>query len=154
MEWFLGRVYQNYHSNVIKTYGKRSMQGNPGNRYYGLTNSTTHFLPTGIILCGYDNCCNTFWTDLRVMFGRRFRFFVFLFFVFVFLTKGSNGLWAGLTLWFSVLLFYLEHVFICNIYNPCDPWTQDMNVHKTFRKRSGHLLIVLCTFNLCPVFGG
>ena len=29
-----------------------------------------------------------------------------------------------------------------------------MNVHKTFRRRPGHLLNVLCTFNLRPVFTG
>ena len=26
-----------------------------------------------------------------------------------------------------------------------------LNVHKTFRRRSGRLLNVLCSFNLCPV---
>ena len=29
-----------------------------------------------------------------------------------------------------------------------------LNVHKTFRRRPGRLLNVLCTFNLCPVFAG
>ena len=29
-----------------------------------------------------------------------------------------------------------------------------LNVHKTFRRRPGHLLNVLCTFNLCPVSAG
>ena len=29
-----------------------------------------------------------------------------------------------------------------------------LNVHKTFRRRPGHLLNVLCTFNLRPVFTG
>ena len=29
-----------------------------------------------------------------------------------------------------------------------------LNVHKTFRRRPGRFLNVLCTFNLCPVFTG
>ena len=29
-----------------------------------------------------------------------------------------------------------------------------LNVHKTFRRRPGRLLNVLCTFNLCPVSTG
>ena len=29
-----------------------------------------------------------------------------------------------------------------------------LNVHKTLRRRPGHLLNVLCTFSLCPVSTG
>ena len=29
-----------------------------------------------------------------------------------------------------------------------------LNLHKTFRRRLGRLLNVLCTFNLCPVSTG
>ena len=34
--------------------------------------------------------------------------------------------------------------------NPVDTGRK-LNVHKTFRRRPGRLLNVLCTFNLCPV---
>ena len=39
----------------------------------------------------------------------------------------------------------------CN--NPVDTGRK-LNVHKTFRRRPGHLLNVLCTFNLRPVSTG
>ena len=38
-------------------------------------------------------------------------------------------------------------------YNPVDTGRK-LNVHKTFRRRSGRLLNVLCTFNLRPVSTG
>ena len=42
----------------------------------------------------------------------------------------------------------------CPIYfNPVDTGRK-LNVHKTFRRRPGRLLNVLCTFNLRPVFTG
>ena len=37
--------------------------------------------------------------------------------------------------------------------NPVDTWRK-LDVHKTFRRRRGRLLNVLCTFNLCPVSTG
>ena len=37
--------------------------------------------------------------------------------------------------------------------NPVDTGRK-LNVHKTFRRRPGHLLNVLCTFNLHPVSTG
>ena len=37
-----------------------------------------------------------------------------------------------------------------NIYNPADTGRK-LNVHKTFRRRPGRLLNVLCTFSLRPV---
>ena len=39
------------------------------------------------------------------------------------------------------------------IKNPIDT-ERKLNVHKTFRRRPGHLLNVLCTFNLRPVSTG
>ena len=40
-----------------------------------------------------------------------------------------------------------------NKYNPVDT-ERKLNIHKTFRRRSGRILNVLCTFNLRPVFTG
>ena len=45
------------------------------------------------------------------------------------------------------LKILLSHCF------PVDT-VRKLNVHKTFRGRPGHLLNVLCTFNLCPVSTG
>ena len=56
---------------------------------------------------------------------------------------------------FFLLLFYAGVFF----YNPLNTGRK-LNVHKTFRKRPGHLvnvlclMNVLCTFNLCPVSSG
>ena len=38
-----------------------------------------------------------------------------------------------------------------NVFNPVDTGRK-LNEHKTFRRRPGRLLNVLCTFNLRPVF--
>ena len=45
---------------------------------------------------------------------------------------------------------YLNIVFV---FDPADTGRK-LNVHKTFRRRSGRLLNVLCTFNLRPVSTG
>ena len=54
---------------------------------------------------------------------------------------------------------YVRKYFQTNIYvkimskNPLDTGLK-LNVHKTFRRRPGRLLNVLCTFNLLPVSTG
>ena len=44
-------------------------------------------------------------------------------------------------------------LYSCPNVNPKETGCK-LNIHKTFRRRPGHLLNVLCTFNLCPVSTG
>ena len=46
-----------------------------------------------------------------------------------------------------------KDVLISDLAFPVDTGCK-LNVHKTFRRRPGRLLHVLCTFNLCPVSTG
>ena len=58
---------------------------------------------------------------------------------------------------FFKILIYIEKLFseflFWIAYYPVDTGRK-LNVHKSFRRRPGRLLNILCTFNLRPVFTG
>ena len=67
-----------------------------------------------------------------------------------------NLLNANSTKWSNTLKQFVDKRFVglalkgLKKYIPVDTGRK-LNVHKTFRRRPGRLLNVLCTFNLCPV---
>ena len=59
-----------------------------------------------------------------------------------------------MTIWLIKPFPYTTYGLIVN-FKICPVDTgRELNVHKTFRRRPGRLLNVLCTFNLCPVSTG
>ena len=58
-------------------------------------------------------------------------------------------------LYCNICYFWMMQPLIhfCNIFYPVDTGRK-LNIHKTFRRRPGRLLNVLCTFNLRPVSTG
>ena len=56
------------------------------------------------------------------------------------------------------VLFHVQNIQLVLLKNSLDKFPVDtgrkLNVHKTFRRRPGRLLTVLCTFNLRPVSTG
>ena len=65
-------------------------------------------------------------------------------------TLVAKGLSQNESSYSEIIIFALTHVLLNK---PLDPGSK-LNVHKTFKRRSGYLLNVLCTFNLLHVFMG
>ena len=53
-----------------------------------------------------------------------------------------------------ILIMKLASVFLSFIFISSAPVDTERKLHKTFRRRPGHLLNVSCTFNLRPVSTG
>ena len=65
-------------------------------------------------------------------------------------TLVAKGLSQNESSYSEIIIFALTHVLLNK---PLDPGRK-LNVHRTFKRRSGCLLNVLCTFNLRHVFMG